>query len=898
MSNGGSKVVTAIIAFLLGFIFAILVEIGAIFGVYAFVTSASLDTILGAIGVNNKDGDDYIYINTDSSNGGAGTVGELLEMLKGYLFSDGSTMDFPVLGKSLDDIGNLLPIVQRTLAEKLYPVVEEYVDIEWDEFEKIPLTEMPQFLSETVMSIRPAKLLEKLGMSGLVGEDANVIVSALLAGAEFEYATTSDGLKFPVYYDTYVYDDGPGDYYRTESADNQSAFPHNIPQSYLYDADVKTANGDKEYRLYFIPCRLKGSTLSDAQLSDDKDHIYDANTTFLAVRYDVDGDEYVLDLSDISAIEYPDYYGLNNLDRTGNFYYTNGGEEMQVYPVTLATFSDPDEVFKSLNCLRITQLMDGDIIAALFGTHTVGELIDGKLDIDSCVSNLTLAKVMSVDPENSLMAYLGYGLTGVKGDGHGGYSGFVDVDGVSTECTVVVENNEIKRVYYINGSGEKVEVAGTKVSEVADVATGMEITAFIDVKADDAILAYLGYGVSQVSAEEGDGYTHTGKYDVEQGSTSVEVDAYISTDAEGYVTAVWYYTEGGEKVNVRGTTIDGISDRISSLTDKLTLPSVLDIKADHTITMYIGYGISGVKPAEEGANGYAYTGKFTPEGADDPVECYIATDGDDKVTSAWYFVNGAKKYLRGTPVSKLSDKIDGISNELTLGDVMDISKEDTIMWALRESKICDLGKDVKNLKVGDVIEINESSSPILRQLKNKSINELSTAIDAISIQSIYAKEIYGAAAGGGEPEPHVHTGGYDETLLYFTRDEDGAFIYVHDGEEGKERGFLTAEEFESYGEGKLYTYGASKGMWRLILMVDDGVKHERVYTLNDFGSMVQSCTQNINNAKLGTLQEAGIIDGGADLKKTLVWGDGPDQKAKLEDLTLKELINVVVNMAK
>ena len=898
MAKGGSKVVTAVIAFLLGFIFAILVEIGAIFGVYTFVTTADLDSIFAAIGIQNKDGDDYIYINTDSSNGGAGNLAELLAILKGYLYSDGSTMDFPVLGKSLDDINNLLPFVERTLAEKLYPVIGQYMDVDWEEFQSTSITELPQFLSNSIMGIRPAKLLEKLGMSGLVGDDANIIVKSLLAGAEFEYATTPEGLKFPVFYDTYVYD-VPGGYYRTESGGGQTAFPHNISTDYLYDADILTGNGEKEYRLYFIPCTLSGSALSDAKFSDEEDYIYDESTTFLAVRFDVDNDVYVLDLSDMSAIDYPDYYGRNNIDRTGNYYYTNSGDELQIYPVTLGTFSDPEEVFKSLNCLRISQLLEGDIIAALFGSHTVGELIDGKLDIDSCVNNLTLAKVISIDPEESLMAYLGYGLTGVKSDGQGGYTGFVDVDGVSTECVVVVQNNEIKRVYYVGDNGAEVEVKGTKVSEVADLATGLEIAALMDVKADDAIMSYLGYGLSQVIEEAGDGYTHVGKCDVFQSGTTVEVDAYISTDSDGIVTSVWYYSSDGAKMNVRGTSINEISDRLSSLTDKLTLPAVLDIEADQSITMYIGYGITGAKKEAGELNGYAYsyTGKYTPEGADEPVTCYIATDENDVVKSAWYFVDGVKKAVRGTIVADVPKKIEGISNELTLADVMDISEDDTIMWALRDSKICDIGKNVKTLKLKDIISAEElNNSLILKQLKNKTVDELPKAVDAISIQSIYAKEIY--KLENDNTPPHV-ADGYEKDVLYFTySEEDDAYVYVHSDGEG-ELGYLTAEEFGSYEEGKLYTYGKAKGMWALILMVTEGeggesYQREKIYTLNSFNTMIDSCAKNINNASLGTLQEAGIINGGLNLDKKLKL-NGMDC-GKLSDISLGRLIEILVSL--
>lgn len=1112
MAKSGSKVLTAVIAFLLGFLFAILVEVGAVFGVYYFVTTADLDTIFDRFGIQNRDGDDYIYINTDSSTGGAKNLAELLEILNGYLYSDGSSMDFPVLGKSLDEISNLLPFVKKTLAEKLYPVVDEYLDIDWDEFESVPLTDLAQFLSDSVMNLRPAKLLEKMGMEGLVGGDANPLVRALLAGAEFDYAYTASGLKFPVYYDTYVYVGGDvDDYFRVESVDNTNAYPFGLSRDFLYDSDTFNDDGEREYRLYFIPCSLNGSVLSDARLYDGDEYIYEEGTTFLAVKYDVNADVFELDLSNIAHIEYPDYYGRSNVDRTGNFYYTNEGKELQIYPVTIGSFSDPDEVFKPLYCTRITELMDGDIISALFGAHTVGELIDGRLNLDSFVNNLELAKVIEIDPEESLMAYLGYGLSNVKASGQPGiYTGYVDVDGVSTECFIesVLEGEPvkraIKRVYYLTEDGKQVEVKGKRVNDVADIATKMEITALLNVKADDAILAYLGYGVSGVYAEAGEGYTHVGKYETEIDGATVEVDAFIDTDEDGLVTEVWYYTAEGSKVYVKGTSIDNISDRISSVTDKLALPNVLKIKADEAITLFVGYGVYDVfaqdgkdythvgklevkqggetvevnvfidsdedgyvtkvwyyssegkkitvsgtaidevsevissvtkkltlpnflkikadesitlyvgygvySVHEEVGEGYKYVGKYdieqdgetsavdvfidtdeegyvtkvwyysseeekinisgtaiedvsetissvtdkltlpnflkikatesitvyvgygvsgvTEAVAEDgsythkgnyklsdtqTVECFIATDSDEIITSVWYYDENDKKVVvDGTTVSALSGRINGISNDLTLGDVMTIDDNSSaVLKALASSKISDMGDAVENLKISDVLNADDiQKSAILRQLANKSINELSGAIDAISIQSIYAKEIYDIKLAEGETDsdiqPKLYEGGYNSKLLYFT-EKDGVFTYVNsDGGNDNKIGYLTATQFEELREQgvELYTYGEAKGMWRLILMITEydedpeGIQHEKVYTLNNFNNMIQSCTQNINNATLKDLRDAGIIKMTDDeLGKRLVINGDYENAVKLGELTLAGLIEFIIGFA-
>ena len=67
MTRSGSKLFTAIISFLLGFLFAILVEVGAVFGVYWYVTNTDLNTLMNTFNIQNVDKNgNYIYINTES----------------------------------------------------------------------------------------------------------------------------------------------------------------------------------------------------------------------------------------------------------------------------------------------------------------------------------------------------------------------------------------------------------------------------------------------------------------------------------------------------------------------------------------------------------------------------------------------------------------------------------------------------------------------------------------------------------------------------------------------------------------------------------------------------------------------------------------------------------------
>ncbi len=1137
MSNkkGGSKALTAVLAFILGFIFAIIVQIGAIVGVIMFVTSSKLDDVFDTFGLQNKDeNDNYIYVNTDGENGGAETLGDLLEMLSGYLYSEGGKMDFPVANKTIDDIENLLPIVRNTIAEKLYPIVNGYIDgVDWDEFESIELMNLPSYLQGLLMEIRPAQLLRKLDMGSLVdGEDANAIVKALLAGAEFDYAyygTAADGtggLKFPVYFDTYTYkirdqsDYQLDGYYRTSAVNGIDAFPDKLDEGLLFDTGVNDSNGDRIYNLYYVPVGESG--LADAKLSGiprpSKDAspeeiakwtIYDNSTVFYAVRYDAETGRYLLDPS--SEYEYYHDYGMHSCDRTGNFYFGNDGTEMQIFPVTLNSFSDPQEVFKPLYGVRITELMQGEIMEAMFGRHSVGELLDQKINIDECVDGLSLASVIDINPEEAMMAYIGYGLTNIKKTADQTdssiYEATVDIDGVPTRCTVEAELRGdvgsdtshycITRVYYTvdDGAGgqKQVNVEGTKVKDVSARAMNMEMSALLEVKASDAILCYIGYGLYGVVPAAGDGYTHTGKLDVVNGDATETKTAYINTDESGKITEAWY-DDAGKKVPIGGTTVNNVSGRISSLTEKLTLPDVLDIKGNENITVYIGYGVTGAVAAEGENNStpYQYKGYYLPEGKDTKVEAYIATDENGKITSAWYddggkkaiipgtpisgvsekvqnisnelaladvltikasdnivvyigygitgvikeenadkgyaytgtyktadgetvkayiatdsdekvtsawYMNGEEKVLipgtvisgvsgrmqniskelaladvldikatdkitayigygitglhaekgegytyagnykksdgsetqayvstnedgkiisawymnggekviiSGTPIGDISQKVENISNDLTLADVMTISESDTVLWALRNSKISEVGANVKTLKLSDVLDkATLDGSTILKQLADTSINDLASATDNLSIQSIYADKIYQKDAINAENEADYAAEEYKEGVLYLEKDENGSYVYVNTKDsDAANDGLLTSEEFAAgKSAGKTYyTYGDAKGMWKLILMQreDNGTKHEKLYTLKNFHEMITSAASNVYGATLGELQEAEIIESGVNLDKTLTYtryGEMETHSVVLKDTTLKSLIDIVTGMA-
>lgn len=963
MSRGGSKTGTAIIAFLIGFIFAIIVEAAAIFGVCYYVANTDIDKLLGFVKVENKDENgDYIYINTDKNNGGVQNLKELFGVLYGYIFSEGATSpDYPVAGKTFAEIEKLLPVTSG-IVDQLSSVVDPYIDVDWEEFRQTPFTDIVMFFNDCIMDTRPSKVLSALGSNDLVGDDANVIVKSLFTGAETEYAVTSSGLKLPVFYDTYTYDAGHDNYYRTGIVEQDEVYPaEQLSTDYLVETSQKDADGNVLYRLYYVPCSLEGGRVGEPVISEDfegnqlneegkrvYETIYADGTAYIAVSRNAEG-QFTLDenavVADRTSYEYPSKYGDNYTNLTGNFYKNAAGEEVQINTVTINSLIL--DTFEPLYYVDASELLGNNSVTnEVFGDTSVGALIDNDIDLKDEIQSLALGSVIdNVAVTNDVMMYIVYKVTDVAQTEGGGYVGIYDKDGENIAVNIQV--NEQNQVEKIVSAADGKEIKGATVSEISEIADNLSVTVLIDVKPDDAIMSYIGYGITNAREESGEiggkSYDYVGKYKLGDGSSVV---CYMATGSDGKVASAWYM-DGANAVKIESTTVNTLSDRVSGLTENLTLGGVVDIKADNAIMAYMGYGITNIV-AQQG-DGYSYTGKYGME------TCYIKTqtqeDGSEKIVSVWYQdLEGNRIYLDGTTIDGISDRIDGIKSDLTIGEIMgdSLTEDNKILWALRTSTINSLGDDVGQLTLSQVIDIDENSSNVLKQLKNTKIDDLSTAIDEITIQSIYAEEIYNsdfsykaaqeydpdakvkyyvlkdgkytaagaksdgyitqeewnASVNGGSADPDAVTyyvfsiqqaESYNEAYLYYVSDGNGGYSLANG------TGRLTAEEIAQFDENTYYTYGEAKGMWKLILYVDgeNGVKVENVYTINNFHTMITQAAKNVNDATLYELLDAGVLTvNREDLGKTLVWGEGEGESAELGNLTLRELVNVVISMAK
>ncbi|MDE5788819.1 MAG: hypothetical protein K2H78_00190 [Clostridia bacterium] len=438
MSKGGSKLLTAVIAFLLGFLFAILVEVGAIFGVGWFVMNKDLDTVLSAVGIHNTDENgNKKYINTDPDNGGVRNLKELVSGLQGLVYENGEMV---ALGKSFDDFSQLIPATDMLLS-LVYGTVDQFIEIDKEEFESTPLSGLAQVLSSSIMGIRTAGLMEKLGIESVTGENASALVKTLLMGAETEYATVTYGgvealadeaeggeegepseeprtFKLPVMYDIYTYDEEIGYTRNGDPIDGIiSSYPSNLNNDYewldLISEDLEDGEFvNKQYKLYYVPCRVTENGIEEAEYIKGEIEVTDGSgesaktyrlqileygndTDFIVIKRDADGD---------FSIDYDAVYAALNASSTdyserftGYSYYQPYAR--QYYGIKTSSVTEKQEIYAycgknyfrnnademvQIDALTLSDIVDEDYAQNL----TFGEVLDIKTTDNKLLKSL------------------------------------------------------------------------------------------------------------------------------------------------------------------------------------------------------------------------------------------------------------------------------------------------------------------------------------------------------------------------------------------------------------------------------------------------------------------------------------------------------------------------------
>jgi hypothetical protein len=673
MSKGGSKVLTGVIAFILGFVFAIVFEVAAIFGLGYYALNTDLDVIFNMVGFTNKDSNGDAYINTDESTGGSKNVMALVTKLQEVVNGIGAY--------TLGDLEEIFPALDG-LTSGIFNSLNDYVEISVEEIKQEQFMDLPTYIENKVYAIKPAALMKQFGAEEAL--NSNEILKALLEGVEADYVIDADGTKYPVYYDEYrqVEENGNTVYRRTTIAAGTDVYPSNLTTRadyWLVDMGKKDSDGNELYRQYFYKCgdnyfvtkKVDGTYVNGRTLNNKGEY-----------------DEAYYSAYAIDGMGNPDEDGkLTTTARlTGNYYY-EGEEQVFISPITLESLStDP---LAPLDSYLLTNLFEGqELIEKVFGETSLGDLINNRVDFENLINSVELSTLLDISPTNKIMAYLGYqlnGVTAVKGQSYQ-YTGTRELDdGTKVTCYIetTTKNDEeiISRVYYIEDKLEH-DVACCTVEKITDVIgdiTKMEITAILDISPTNKVMAYLGYQLNGVSAVESQSYGYTGTRELDDGTT---VTCYIETttkDGEEIISRV-YYLEDGKQVEIQCCTVDGITDVVGNI-KKMEINSIMDISPTNKVMAYLGYQLNGITSVANQSYGYTGTRELD-DGT--TVICYIETkteNGSEYIKRVYYIDGGKQVEINCCTVGGIENVVGDI-DKMEITAILDISPTNKVMTYL------------------------------------------------------------------------------------------------------------------------------------------------------------------------------------------------------------------------
>lgn len=500
MAKGGSKVVTGIVAFILGILFAVIITVATLFGVGYYGLNTDIDQLFGWFGQKNDDGNGNQLINTDTDNGGVRTLMELCNEVMDMSQEWGQI--------TMGRMAELSPAF-GVFCRDLYVQAEDYgVTIDADEFEAQPFVDLPTYLQEVMMDMRPGLAMRKAGYADML--DQNRIVGTLFEGAEYEYvyAYTFDkdnSPRYPVYYDEYAYDATLGKYFRTAIVDATEVLPDNIGTEWLGSLGTTDDNGNEMYRLYYYAVPYGEGEA--------------AGTYYIVTKKD-DGGEYLFNgevPSDEHNYNLQVNYGEQYQYATGNYYYDNGGNEIQVSPVTLRSLSE--DAFGPLYHLPASEMLnnpeDAELVDEVFHETSVGEILNGDVKLNEKIERLSVSSVpgITISVDDSIMMYLAYGVTGLDDgtqldDGSYVFSGKLGGEDVFVKAEKSESGETYKVVSFHSDSAATedsvIGVEGTKVKELSDkidnLTEQLTVGEIIDnVDENDKIIHHLlGYTVDEL----------------------------------------------------------------------------------------------------------------------------------------------------------------------------------------------------------------------------------------------------------------------------------------------------------------------------------------------------------------------------------------------------------------
>ncbi|MGN1372983.1 MAG: hypothetical protein ACI4VK_02920 [Candidatus Coproplasma sp.] len=829
-SSGSGSVAVGIISFLLGFIFALIVLVGSIFGVGYVAATTDINEVFRIFGLENvnenseSDDDKYNYINADT----APNLLALIEKIKEMASNDENQISINILlgQTSIDMIDYLAPITD-TVLDFAYEYIDEVVDLDKETFRNVYLTDVMQVLEKSVYYIRTSKMVELLDskLDYKINDSIkdSLILQHVINGIEAQYATVAgmgNDFKLPVLFDYYVEDEGIG-YARTIPVNGISAYPDGLSTEYA--TETMSSLGDNTlYKVYYVPCKLTPTgieeaeyiptekELSDSTVSYVKDGVtynlkykfrtieYGEDTVFIAVKpQTVDGVEtFVLDPATIESddIYYEDYarnyytgpqkigendglYGITTINNI-NYFRNVAGEVIEYDPLTVADIMiDATAPLSNVPVYTIVDEQQKEVVRNVLGNTSLYDLLNG-VNFNSLINDIYLSTFLpdDVSVTDKVMSYIVFNISNVTDDGHGNYTAIYDKGGENeTTVTLEVEGGKIKSV---KDSDSDETLKGNTVGNLNQLTVKLTLDVFLDVKADDAIMAYLGYGIKDV-VEVSD------KYWKFEGKDTHGNKVFVYTDASGLITKVTY--ENGNTIS--GTAIDEVSDRVDGIMDVISIPDLMDINPEEAIMVYLGYGVYDVeaKSSTDG-NGKNYTYVATYKEGENEIPVYISTktvDAEQVIDSVW---KADGTIIGGTKANDVSNLLNDVDQALSVTEFIDVKATDAIMTyvgygvygiestaggyvgkyekegvelsvsitvdasdiitsvvdengdAVSGTKIGEMPDRISTLQdkltIGDIIEVDSDSSLVLQAIADSTISGLNDKINTLTIGDV------------------------------------------------------------------------------------------------------------------------------------------------------------------
>lgn len=319
-----------------------------------------------------------------------------------------------------------------------------------------------------------------------------------------------------------------------------------------------------------------------------------------------------------------------------------------------------------------------------------------------------------------------------------------------------------------------------------------------------------------------------------------------------------------------------MDDRVNAL----ELSNLLTIDTS-AILAYFGYGLTGLEPIEEEATGsikrYTATYNPLPSGGeeDDPsggdtsgkptekvkalVEAEAIADGSYRILKVYRYNAEAADFkgepIQGTTVGEVSDRVDGVTRDIRIGDLMTIGDDNTILKSIENSTVESLPDDIAALSVNELY-----ASEIYRATETK-------MVDGVPVETTYEAQLRPVTNATVAEEDYytsakVH---FDKSYLYYEY-VDGAYKLVNAGSDNA--GKLESLSNEDDEAGRYFTYGRPNKLWKLLVIERTETEgepaptvttSEKAYSVNSIPSMIDNVTDNIENSTLNELNDAGIL---------------------------------------